>query len=227
MHEHNPFEIPQDIRTTVDQIMSRNQSMFAGWTMEGEADGAAEAAAAEAAASAAAAQEAADLGDAGKQAIDRMKAERNAERKRAAAAEAELENLRNAGQSEQEKAVAAARKEGESEATKRANARLVQAEAKALAAAAKFRDPTDVIAQLGARLTEVSVDDGEVDQAALKTLVDDLAKSKTYLIETGTPAASAADAGIGVTGNQTTPAPGSKAADLAQIEADLKAAKRR
>jgi hypothetical protein len=162
------------------------------------------------------------LGDAGKQALDRMKAERNAERKRAAAAEAELDKLRNASKSEQEKAIDAARKEGESEATKRANTRLVRAEARALAAAAKFRDPGDVIAQLGDRLGGITVDDdGEVDQKALKGLVDDLAKAKPYLVDTGATTATAAEVGLGTTG-RTTEAPGPGRARLAAAYAAAK-----
>lgn len=144
------------------------------------------------------------LGDAGKQALDRMKADKKAAEARAKAAEAELDKLRNASKSEQEKAIDAARKEGESEATTRANDRLVRAEAKVLAATAKFRDPSDVIAQLGGQLKEIEVDgDGEVDAKALKALVDKLAKDKPYLIDSGDSTASASDAGIGTTGSTT------------------------
>ena len=168
--------------------------------------------------------ETAELGDAGKQAIDRMKAERNTDRKRAATAEAELEKLRNADQTEQEKAVTAARKEGETEATNRANDRLIRAEAKAVAAGAKFRDPSDAIAQLGNKLADIPVDeDGEVDQKALKALVDELAKAKPYLVDTGSTTATAADAGIGTTGTKTPTDPGPGRGRLrAAIEAGSK-----
>lgn len=160
------------------------------------------------------------LGDAGKQAIDRMKAEREEAKRRAKAAEAELEKLRNASKTDQEKAVDAARKEGESEAIKRANDRIIRAEAKTLAASAKFRDPGDVIAQLGSQLADITVDeDGEVDQKALKALVDALAKSKPYLIDTGSTTATAADAGIGTTGSTTKPDPGPGRARLASAYA--------
>lgn len=221
MKQHNPFVIPNDIQAKVDEIMARNRARFAGWSMEDEGDPSGD-------------PDPTDpkgdpdpdpaLGDAGKQAIDRMKSERNAERKRAASAEAELEKLRNAGQTEQEKAVAAARKEGESEATKRANDRLVRAEAKAVAAGAKFRDPSDAIAQLGSQLAEIAVDeDGEVDQAALKALVDKLAKGKPYLVDTGSTTATAADAGIGTTGTTTPTDPGPGRSRLrAAIEAGSK-----
>lgn len=206
MQNPNPFVIPTDVQSKVDEIMARNRALFSGWSMEAEGGGEGEGAS-EGGESGEGEESA--LGDAGKQAIDRMKAERNAERKRAAAAEAELENLRNAGATEQEKAVLAARKEGETEATKRANDRLVRAEAKAVAAGSKFRDPSDVIAQLGSQLAGITVDeDGEVDQKALKALVDGLAKSKPYLVDTGSTTATAADAGIGTTGTKTPTDPG-------------------
>ena len=142
------------------------------------------------------------LGDAGKQALDRMKADRNNARRELAEARAELENLRKASLSDQERAVEEARKEGESEATKRANDRIRKAETKALAATAKFRDPADAIAQLGKSLDEVPVDDdGEIDQQALKALIDDLAKRKPYLVDSGEQTATASDAGIGTRGD--------------------------
>jgi hypothetical protein len=194
------------IAQVVEQIMDRNRQLYGGWSMEADGDGGGGDDGSSGDAGAGDGDSGDALGDAGKQAIDRMKAERNAERKRAAAAEAELEKLRNAGQTEQEKAVAAARKEGETEATKRANDRLVRAEAKAIAAGAKFRDPSDVIAQLGTHITVA--EDGEVDQTALKSLVDDLVKRKPYLVDTGSTTATAADAGIGTTGTKTPTDPG-------------------
>ena len=214
----NPFVMPESIQSTVDEIMARNRALFGGWSMEADGDGGdagdgdqggngGDDGAGDGDDAAAAA-----LGDAGKQALDRMKAEREEAKRRAKAAEAELEKLRNASKSEQEKAIDAARKEGESEATKRANDRLIRAEAKVLAATAKFRDPSDVIAQLGSSLAEIEVDDnGEVDGKALKALVDGLAKSKPYLIDAGDGAGSASDAGIGTTGSggrTTTATPG-------------------
>ena len=207
MTKRNPFVIPDDIQSKVDAIMARNRARFAGWKMEAEGDG-------EAGGSDGAAEESGDqaeqtdgedaLGDAGKQALARMKAEREDAKRRAKAAETELEKLRNASKTEQEKAIDAARKEGASEASQRANERLIRAEAKVLAATAKFRDPSDVIAQLGSQLTAIEVDDeGEVDSKALKALVDKLAKDKPYLVNSGDGTASASDAGIGTTGGGT------------------------
>ncbi len=96
-------------------------------------------------------------------------------------AELEAENA-----SDHEKALDAARKEVRDEVTGKTRAQLVNAEARALAAAAKFRDPADVIAQLGAKLADVAVDDdGLVDGAAVKELVDALAKDKPYLVDAG------------------------------------------
>ena len=68
------------------------------------------------------------LGDAGKQALDRMKAERNEATKRAKQLERELEQIRTANLSETEKAIAEAEKRGEANALGRVGSRLVDAE---------------------------------------------------------------------------------------------------
>jgi len=70
------------------------------------------------------------LGDAGKRALDAMKAERNAALAASKAAERELEQLRTASLSENEKAIAAARKAGADEVTERLHARVRRAEVK-------------------------------------------------------------------------------------------------
>jgi len=70
------------------------------------------------------------LGDAGKRALDAMKAERNAAIAAAKAAERELEQLKAASLSESEKAIAAARKAGADEVTERLHARVRRAETK-------------------------------------------------------------------------------------------------
>jgi hypothetical protein len=74
--------------------------------------------------------DAAGLGDAGKRALDAMKAERNAAVTAAKAAERELEQLRAANQTDSEKAIAAARKAGADEVTERLHARVRRAETK-------------------------------------------------------------------------------------------------
>lgn len=200
----NPFVIPQDVQSKVDEIMARNRARFGGWKMEADGDAGADSGTDGSDGDQGGTDADADvdsLGDAGKQALDRMKADRKAAEARAKAAEAELEKLRNASKTEQERAVDAARKEGASEAAQKANERLIRAETKAIAATAKFHDPGDVIAQLGSQLADIEVDDeGEVDAKALKALVDRLAKDKPYLVNAGTGTASASDAGIGTTG---------------------------
>lgn len=70
------------------------------------------------------------LGDAGKRALDAMKAERNAAIAASKAAERELEQLKTASLSESEKAIAAARKAGADEVTERLHARVRRAEVK-------------------------------------------------------------------------------------------------
>src|SRR3954468_8968302 len=65
------------------------------------------------------ADDALGLGDAGKRALDAMKAERNAAVTAAKAAERQLEELRAASLSETEKAIAAARKAGADDVTER------------------------------------------------------------------------------------------------------------
>jgi hypothetical protein len=70
------------------------------------------------------------LGDAGKRALDAMKADRNAALAASKAAERELEQLKAASLSETEKAIAAARKAGADEVTERLHARVRRAEVK-------------------------------------------------------------------------------------------------
>lgn len=100
------------------------------------------------------------------------------------AAKADLDKIREEAKSEQEKAVDAARTEGEKTAAEKANARVVRAEAKAMAAGAKFRDPADAVAFID--LTKVKVDEnGDPDAKQLKELLEDLAKTKPYLVDDG------------------------------------------
>lgn len=110
---------------------------------------------------------------------------------------AELDKVREASQSDLERAVTAARKEGAQQATTAANQRLVRAEARALAAGAKFRDPSDAVAFLG-DLSKVRVStDGEVDTDALNQALADLAKSKPYLLQEEKPTRPTGDPGQG------------------------------
>jgi len=89
---------------------------------------------------------------------------------------------------ELEKAVKTAREEGRAEATQAANSVLVNAEARAMAAEARFRNPAVAVRAID--LTGVRVGtDGQVDQAAIKALLDDLAKTDPYLVDDGQPPA--------------------------------------
>lgn len=109
--------------------------------------------------------------------------------KRAKAAEKELEELRTAQLSEHEKAVKAARDEGHNEGIAKGNARLLRAEVLA-AASGKVADPDDVFAILansGALADYAVNDDGEIDTAGLRTLIDDLVKTKPHLAPTRSP----------------------------------------
>jgi hypothetical protein len=135
-----------------------------------------------------------------------------------------LAEIEDANASEMEKAVKTARAEGETEATKRANARLIAAEARALAAEAKFRNPALAVKTVD--LSGVTVgDDGEVDSAAIRSALDDLAKSDPYLVGEEPPKPPPS---FGGGPRPTPPTPmDPRAADLAQIEADLNAAQRR
>jgi len=149
---------------------------------------AAEAAAAEA--EAAAAVEADDeedepegaeqLGDAGKRALDAMKAKKNDYRDKLRAANTELETLRNgATKKDGELDADQIRREAETAATTKANARIVRSEIRA-AAAGKLADPKDALTFLD--LSQFEVDDnGEVDSEEVADAIDELVKNKPYL----------------------------------------------
>jgi hypothetical protein len=120
------------------------------------------------------------LGDAGKQALDRMKAERNAAREEARKAAEELARLR--AESEGKKAEYEAdqqKRQVEAEALSKANARIVRSEVKA-AAKGVLADPADAYKFLDLDKFEVG-EDGEVDDAAITAALEDLVKQKPYL----------------------------------------------
>jgi hypothetical protein len=88
------------------------------------------------------------LGDAGKRAIDAMKAERDAAQRAAKAAERALEELKLAGASDAEKAIAKAKAEGASEVTSRFHDQIRRSEVKlALAAAGISHSVLDLAAR--------------------------------------------------------------------------------
>lgn len=136
----------------------------------------------------------------------------------------ELDQLKAANASEQEKAVKAAVDEALKAERQRSNSVLVSAEARALAAAAKAKNPEVVVRNLDLSAVKVT-DDGQVDAAAIKTALDDLAKSEPYLFgDDAPPPPPPFNGGPRPTVPLAPDNP--RAADLAQIEADIKAGKR-
>ena len=130
------------------------------------------------------------LGDAGKQALDRMKAERNAARKELRAFKElglsvdDIKALQAKGKPagdapDPEQIREQARAEARREAQDAANARVVRAEVKA-AAAGKLADPADAHRFLDLSQFEVD-DDGNVDQDELDDAIGELLSKKPYL----------------------------------------------
>jgi len=155
-----------------------------------------------------------DLGDAGKQALDRMKAERTEAQKTAKKAQAELEQLRAASMSEQEKAVKEAEARGRAATVAEFGSRLVDAEFRSLTVG-RVLTP-DALLSFD-RSTFLS-DDGQVSRDDLKTWVE--ANSS----EVGNPRPT----GNADQGARGAPLPtDARSADLAQIEKDMAAGRRR
>lgn len=86
---------------------------------------------------------------------------------------------------ELEKAVKQADTAARADVSAKTNLRLVRAEARAVAASMHFHDPADAAVLLGPNLGGVKVnDDGDVDETAVKALVEQLAKDKPHLVKT-------------------------------------------
>jgi hypothetical protein len=116
------------------------------------------------------------LGDAGKKALDAMKAQLKAAKAEKAAAAAELQVLKDAADLAQkgpdEQAIEKARQEARAEATEAANKRLIAAEVKA-AAAGKLANPE--LAQKLIDVAGITVDaNGNVDAEAVADAVTEL-----------------------------------------------------
>lgn len=126
------------------------------------------------------------LGDAGKKALDAMKAQRNAERLKAKTAQTELDRIKAElalkDKPAEEQALEQARAEARTDAVKAANVRILKSELKA-AATGKLADPTD--AALYINLDDFDVnDDGDVDSDALNEAITDLIARKPHLAAT-------------------------------------------
>lgn len=119
------------------------------------------------------------LGDAGKKALDAMKAKWRAERDRAKALEAQLAKAAKPADDGDKPDPEAIRAEAKREAQAAANERILRSEVKA-AAAGKLADPADAHRFLDLSQFEVD-DDGNVDQEELDDAIDELLKKKPYL----------------------------------------------
>jgi len=120
---------------------------------------------------------AADLGDAGKQALDRMKAERNKARAERRALAAELEELKKpkTDADNPEQIREQARAEARAEVLKDRALDRIEARAAKL-----FADPEDARALLAGHVDDF-VDDGKIDVEAIQEALDDLLKRKPHL----------------------------------------------
>lgn len=120
-----------------------------------------------------------ELGDAGKRALDRMKAKYKAERKRRRELESQRTEKKESGsddeESDPEKIREQARTEAETEATKR----VKRAEIKA-AIANKVVDPALAVSLIDVDDIDLD-DDGNPDEDGIADAVDDLLKKKPYL----------------------------------------------
>jgi len=198
----NPFIIPAEIAAKVDEIMTASRARFGhdAFRMEdapeGDAGAGAAKAAADAAASAAATKAAEDkaaadaaagsdaLGDAGKKALDAMKAKwKDAEAKAKTEADARAALQAKLDGKEAEHAAAQAKAETEKVALAKANGRILRSEVKA-AAKGVLADPADAYKFLDLDSFEVS-EDGEVDDAAIAAALKDLLTKKPYLAAQG------------------------------------------
>lgn len=124
------------------------------------------------------------LSDAGKQALDRMKAKWKEAERLAKERETALAELQAKAEGrEKEFAAEQERRKVEAEALAKADERILKAEIRA-AAAQKLADPADALRFIDLGEFEVGTD-GEVDAEAISAAIDDLLKSKPYLAAQG------------------------------------------
>lgn len=123
-----------------------------------------------------------ELGDKGKQALERMKERLRAERTKRQAAEDGAEQAKKA----------------ERDALAKANQRIVRAEVRA-AAAGRLVDPVDALQFLDLSAFEVD-DDGQVDADDIADAITDLLNRKPYLAAQGGPRSPVPDPAQGGTG---------------------------
>jgi hypothetical protein len=135
------------------------------------------------------------LGDAGKKALDAMKAKWKGEAEARKALEAQFNEFKaKAEGKEAEYAAAQQEQRVKAEALAAANRRILTAEVKA-AAKGVLTDPTDALTFLDLDALEVS-DEGDVDADSLKAALDNLVRTKPYLaVQDGRRFQGGADAG--------------------------------
>lgn len=134
------------------------------------------------------------LGDAGKKALDAMKAERNEAKAEAKRFADEIAALRAQVEGrEAEHAATLAAQAVKDEALSAANQRILKAEVRAQAAS-KLNDPKDALLYLDLSGFEVG-EDGEVDGDAVAAAIDKLITDKPYLAAQGTRFKGEADGG--------------------------------
>jgi hypothetical protein len=121
------------------------------------------------------------LGDAGKKALDAMKAERKTARDQAAAEKARADALQ--AKLDGKEAEHAAELKSEQAALAKYNDRILKSEVKA-AATGVLADPADAYKFLDLSKFEVD-DDGNVDESAIAKSLADLVKNKPYLAAQG------------------------------------------
>jgi hypothetical protein len=98
---------------------------------------------------------------------------------------AKFDEIEAQNATELEKATRKAADEARADMTATTNNRLVRAEVKAAAAALGFHNPAIAATQLADKFASVKVSDtGDVDEAAVKVLVEQLAKDEPYLVKT-------------------------------------------
>lgn len=136
----------------------------------------------------------ANLGDAGKKALDAMKAKWKAAEQAAKERDATIAELQakiNGTEADHAKAQEAQRVKDEALAA--ANARILKAEVRA-AAAGKLNDPADALAHIDLTSFEVG-EDGDVDTDAIGSAISDLISKKPYLAAQGGRFQGSADGG--------------------------------
>lgn len=190
---------PADIATFVEALMERNRALYGGYLMEldddqgDDADDDSQAGddASDSGNDADSDDDSGDdsdtgddesddgadsLGDAGKQALARMKAKLKTERTRRREAESKLADKDGDGDGDGDGAKTAA-------AIAKANARIIKSEVKA-AAKGVLADPSDAYKFLDLDSFEVD-DDGNVDEDEIADAIEDLVKNKPYLAAQG------------------------------------------